>query len=50
MGTNEELNPDLIDRMIEKYRGTVNNPLNGKTFAEIQKLAEKEIGVTKNGK
>ena len=50
MGTNKELNPDLIDRMIEKYRGTINNPLNGKTFAEIQKLAEKEIGVTKNGK
>ena len=50
MSTNEELNPDLIEKMIEKYRGTVNNPLNGKTFAEIQKLAEKEIGVTKNGK
>lgn len=50
MGTNEELNPDLIDRMIEKYRGAVNNPLNGKTFAEIQELAEKEIGVTKDGK
>ena len=50
MGTNEELNPDLIEKMIEKYRGTINNPLNEKTFAEIQKLAEKEIGVTKNGK
>lgn len=46
----KELNPDLIDRMIEKYRGAANNPLNGKTFAEIQELAEKEIGVTKNGK
>lgn len=46
----KELNSDLIDRMIEKYRGAVNNPLNGKTFAEIQELAEKEIGVTKNGK
>ena len=50
MGTNEELNLDLIDRMIGKYRGVVNNPLNGKTFAEIQELAEKEIGVTKDGK
>lgn len=50
MGTNEELNPDLIDKMIEKYRGAANNPLNGKTFAEIQELAEKEIGVTKDGK
>ena len=50
MGTNEELNTDLISKMIEKYRGVTNNPLNGKTFAEIQKLAEKEIGVTKNGK
>ena len=50
MGTNEELNPDLISKMIEKYRGAANNPLNGKTFAEIQELAEKEIGVTKNGK
>lgn len=46
----KELNPDLIDRMIEKYRGVANNPLNGKTFAEIQELAEKEIGVTKDGK
>lgn len=50
MGTNEELNPDLISKMIEKYRGAIDNPLNGKTFTEIQKLAEKEIGVTKNGK
>ena len=48
MGTNEELNPDLIDKIIAKYRGAVNNPLNGKTFTEIQKLAEKEIGVTEN--
>lgn len=48
MGTNEELNPDLIDKMIEKYRGIANNPLNGKTFTEIQKLAEKEIGVIEN--
>lgn len=46
----KELNQDLICRMIEKYRGAVNNPLNGKTFAEIQELAEKEIGVTKDGK
>ena len=50
MDTNEELNTDLISKMIEKYRGAIDNPLNGKTFAEIQKLAEKEIGVTKNGK
>lgn len=50
MGENEELNSDLISKMIEKYRGAINNPLNGKTFAEIQELAEKEIGVTKNGK
>ena len=50
MGTNEELNSDLIEKMIEKYRETINNPLNGKTFAEIQKLAEKEIGVTENDK
>ena len=50
MCENKELNPDLISKMIEKYRGTIDNPLNGKTFAEIQKLAEKEIGVTKNGK
>ena len=48
MCTNEKLNPDLIDKMIEKYRGVANNPLNGKTFTEIQKLAEKEIGVTEN--
>ena len=48
MGTNEELNPDLINKMIEKYRGIANNPLNGKTFTEIQKLAEKEIGVIEN--
>lgn len=46
----KELNQDLIYKMIEKYRGAANNPLNGKTFVEIQKLAEKEIGVTKNGK
>lgn len=46
----KELNQDLIYRMIEKYRGAVNNPLNGKTFTEIQKLAEKEIGVTENGR
>ena len=50
MGTNEELNPDLIEKIIEKYRGAIDNPLNGKTFAEIQELAEKEIGVTKDGK
>lgn len=50
MGTNEELNSDLVKKMIEKYRGAANNPLNGKTFAEIQELAEKEIGVTKDGK
>ena len=50
MGTNEELNQDLIYKIIEKYRGAANNPLNGKTFAEIQELAEKEIGVTKDGK
>ena len=48
MGTNEELNPGLIDKMIEKYRGAANNPLNGKTFTEIQKLAKKVIGVTEN--
>ena len=48
MGTNEELNPDLIDKMIEKYRGVANNLLNGKTFTEIQKLAEKEIRATEN--
>lgn len=46
----KELNQDLISKMIEKYRGAANNPLNGKTFAEIQELAEKEIGVTKDGK
>ena len=46
----KELNQDLIYKMIEKYRGAANNPLNGKTFAEIQELAEKEIGVTKDGK
>ena len=46
----KELNQDLVYKMIEKYRGAGNNPLNGKTFAEIQELAEKEIGVTKNGK
>lgn len=46
----KELNQDLVYKMIEKYRGAANNPLNGKTFAEIQELAEKEIGVTKNGK
>ena len=50
MCKNKELNPDLISKMIEKYRGTIDNPLNGKTFAEIQKLAGKESGVTKNGK
>ena len=46
----KELNQNLIFKMIEKYLGVKNNPLNGKTFAEIQELAEKEIGVTKNGK
>lgn len=49
MGENKELNQDLIDKMIAKYRGTANNPLNGKTFAEIQKLAEKEDGLIENG-
>lgn len=49
MGENKELNQDLIDKMIAKYRGAANNPLNGKTFAEIQKLAEKENVVTENG-
>ena len=50
MGTNEELNPDLIEKMIEKYRGAIDNPLNGKTFTEIQKLAEKEIRVTEDNR
>lgn len=46
----KELSQDLISKMIAKYRGVTNNPLNGKTFTEIQKLAEKEIGVTENDK
>ena len=40
----KELNQDLVYRIIEKHRGAVNNPLNRKTFAEIQELAEKEVG------
>ena len=48
MGENEEPNKELISKMIEKYRGVANNPLNGKTFTEIQNLAEKEIGVTED--
>ena len=50
MSENKELNQDLIDKMIAKYRGVANNPLNGKTFAEIQELAEKENGVTEDGR
>ncbi len=46
----KELNSDLIDRMIEKYRGAIDNPLNGKAFIEIQNLAEKEIGVTEDNR
>lgn len=46
----KELNQDLISKMIAKYKGVANNPLNGKTFTEIQNLAEKEIGVTENNR
>lgn len=43
MGENEkDFNQSLIDKMISKYRGVKDNPLNGKTFAEIQTIAEKE--------
>lgn len=38
-----ELNQELIDKMIKKYIGTENNPLTGKTFAEVQEMAEKEL-------
>lgn len=38
-----ELNQELIDEMIQKHLGEKNNPLNGKTFAEIQEMAEKEL-------
>lgn len=38
-----ELNQELIDEMIQKHIGEENNPLTGKTFAEIQEMAEKEL-------
>ncbi len=38
-----ELNQELIDEMIQKHLGEENNPLTGKTFAEIQEMAEKEL-------
>ena len=51
MGENEKsLNQGLIDKMISKYRGVKDNPLNGKTFTEIQIMAEKENGVTEDGR
>lgn len=39
----EQANRELIEKMLEKYRGQKDNPLNGKTFSEIQELAEKEV-------
>lgn len=39
----EQANRELIEKMLEKYRGQKDNPLNGKTFSEIQELAEKEF-------
>mgnify|MGYP001642294861 CR=1 FL=1 len=39
----EQANRELIEKMLEKYRGKKDNPLNWKTFAEIQELAEKEL-------
>lgn len=39
-----ELNVELVNKTIEKYLGTKNNPLNGKTFAEIELMAKKEFG------
>ena len=38
------MNEDLILKIIKKYLGQKNNPLTGLTFAEIEKLAEKEFG------
>lgn len=38
-----ELNVELVNKIIEKYRGVENNPLNGKTFAEIELVAKKEL-------
>ena len=37
------MNKELIEKMLEKYRGQKDNLLNGKTFLEIQELAEKEF-------
>lgn len=39
----EQMNRELIEKMLDKYRGKKDNPLNGKTFKEIQELAEKEF-------
>ena len=39
----EQINKELVEKMLKKYRGQKDNPLNGKTFAEIQELAEKEL-------
>ena len=38
-----ELNQELINEMIQKHIGEPNNPLTGKTFSEIQKMAEEEL-------
>lgn len=37
-----ELNQELIDKMIKQHVGEKDNPLTGKTFREIQEMAEKE--------
>lgn len=32
----------MIKKILDKYRGTKDNPLNGKTFKEILAMAKKE--------
>lgn len=34
------MNVDLVNKTIEYWLGKPNNPLNGKTFKEIEQLAE----------
>jgi hypothetical protein len=43
-----ELNQELIDEMIQKHLGEKDNPLTGKTFAEIQEMAEEELADESN--
>ena len=43
-----ELNQELIDEIIQKHLGEKDNPLTGKTFAEIQEMAEEELADESN--